>query len=112
MGGKRAEDILSSFHLTDEEAGSFDTVLDKFDKHFVVRTNVIFERAQFNSRRQEPGETTSDFITALYKLVATCDYGDKRDELLRDRIVVGISDKQLSEKLQRDDKLTLEKAVT
>jgi hypothetical protein len=65
MGGERAEDILSSFHLTDEEAGSFDTVLDEFDRHFVVRTNVIIERAQFNSRRQEPGKTTSDFITAI-----------------------------------------------
>jgi predicted aspartyl protease len=112
MGGERAEDILSSFNLTNEETASFDTVLERFDKHFVVRTNVIFERAQFNCRRQEPGETTNDFITALYKLVATCNYGDKRDELLRDRIVVGIADKQLSEKLQRDGKLTLEKAVT
>lgn len=43
--------------------------------------------------------------------MATCNYGDKRDELLRNRIIVGISEKQLSEELQRDDKLTLEKAV-
>lgn len=112
MGGERADDILSSFDLTDEEAASFDTVFDKFDKYFDIRTNVIFERAQFNSRRQGPGETTNDFITALYKLVATCNYGNKRDELLRDRIVLGISDKELSKKLQRDDKLMLEMAVT
>lgn len=92
MGGERAEDILSSFDVNEKEAASFDTVLDKFHNHFVVCTNVIFERAQFNSRRQEPGETTSgDFITAVYKLVATC-YGDKRDELLRNRIVVCISE--------------------
>jgi hypothetical protein len=55
MGGERADDILSSFNITNEEAASFDTVLERFEKHFVVRTNVIFERAQFNCRRQEPG---------------------------------------------------------
>ena len=41
-----------------------------------------------------------------------CRYGNLRDEMLRDRIVVGIKDKSLSEKLQLDWELTLERAVT
>lgn len=48
LGCERTEDILFSFDLTEEEAASFDTVLDKFYNHFVVRTIVIFEWAQFN----------------------------------------------------------------
>ena len=38
-------------------------------------------------------------------------FGNLREELIRDRLVVGILDKQLSEKLQLDVDLTLEKAI-
>ena len=39
----------------------------------------------------------------------SCDYGPLRDEMLRDRIVVGIRDAAMSEKLQLDPELTMEK---
>ena len=50
------------------------------------------------------------FITSLYTLAEDCAYGELKSEIIRDRIVVGIRDCVLSEKLQLDDKLTLEKA--
>ena len=56
----------------------------KFDEHFQVRRNVIFERAKFNRRYQHAGESAEQYITALYSLVETCNYGDLRDEMLRD----------------------------
>ena len=37
-------------------------------------------------------------------------YGDLKDQMIRDRIVVGIRDRALSERLQMDPELTLEKA--
>ena len=40
-----------------------------------------------------------------------CEFGVLKDELIQDWIVVGLKDK-LSEKLQLDYKLSLEKAVT
>ncbi len=40
----------------------------------------------------------------------SCEYGTMKNELLRDRLVVGIADKKLSEQLQIDADLTLEKA--
>ena len=45
-----------------------------------------------------------------YGLIETCEYGGLRDEMLRDRIVVGIRDTGLSERRQLDPELTLEKA--
>lgn len=73
------------------------------------RRNVIFERPKFNNRRQEPGETVD---TGLYGLAEHCGYGPLHDEMIRDRIVVGILDAKMSEKMQLDPDLTLEKAVT
>ena len=75
------------------------------------RRNLIFERAKFNRRKQEEGEPVDDFIMDLYRLAEHCSYGLLHDELIRDPIVVGLRSTSLSEKLQRDADLTLEKAV-
>ena len=104
--GDKAEDIFLSFDFPDEDKKKFQAVLDSFDKHFVVKRNIIFERAQFNRRVQKEGESVNYFITALYALADKCNYGELHDELLRDRIVVGIIDQNLSEKLQLDPELT------
>ena len=47
---------------------------------------------------------------ALYELIQYCDYGGMKDEMIRDRLVVETHDSSLSEKLQLDPALTLEKA--
>ena len=62
-------------------------------------------------RRQEGGEPVDAFITALYTLASKCDYGELSIEIIRDRIVVGISNLAFSEKMQLDDRLTLKKAA-
>ena len=51
------------------------------------------------------------FITDLHRLAKHCGYGALHNEMIRDRIVAGLRDATLSEKLQMDSKLTLEKAV-
>ena len=82
----------------------------KFDSFFNVRRNVIYERACFNRRDQLEGESTEQYIMCLYSLVETCEYGEFKEEMLRDRLVVGIRDAAMSQKLQMDAELTLGKA--
>ena len=64
-----------------------------------------------NRRRQEDGVTVDTFITALHLLAEHCDYGTLKDKMIRDRIVVGLQDSKLSEKLQLDPELSLAKAI-
>ena len=73
---------------------------------------MIYERAKFNQRKQREGESVDTFITALHNLADHCMHGKLREEMIRDRIVVGLLDTALSEKLQLDPDLTLEKAIT
>ena len=108
--GEEAESVLSSTDATEDDRKDYDTVMNKFDEYFKVRRNVIYERARFNRRSQQPGETSEQFIMALYDLAANCNYGELRDEMIRDRIVVGIRNTSLSERLQLNAELTLEKA--
>ena len=58
------------------------------------------------------GESVEQFITSLYTLAENCDYGDLKDHMIRDHIVVGIRNQAQSERLQMDAGLTLEKAKT
>ena len=77
---------------------------------FKVQTNVIYERAKFNRRDQKEGESVEQYISAMYKLMESCEYRELKDEMLRDRIVIGIRDSSLYERLQMDANLTLDKA--
>ena len=75
-----------------------------------MRKNTIFGRARFNQRNQFAGESAEQYITTLYSLIESCEYGDLKDEMLRDRIIVGIRDVTMSERPQMHADLTLEKA--
>lgn len=91
-------------------------VVNAFDKHFKPRVNVVFERYKFNVRVQQPGESAETFITALHKLAESCEYaqmqpGQIKEELIRDRIVIGMADAKLSEQMQMKSELTLQQAV-
>ena len=111
--GDEANEVLTSTNITDDDRKKYNAVIGKFDSFFQVRKSVIFERAKFNRRAQLEGESVEHYITVLYGLVKTCEFGMFRDELLRDRIVVGIRDNALSECMQAEgSKLTLEKAKT
>jgi len=109
--GEEADDILSSTNISNGDRAKYSSVMGKFDEYFKVRKNVIFERARFNRRNQLPDESVEEYITVLYQLVDSCDYGNFRDEMLRDRLVVGIRDMVLSERLQMDPDLTLAKTT-
>ena len=73
---------------------------------------MIIEHIKFNKRSQLPEEPVEQFITGLYNLAADCNFGELKDKLIRDRIVVGIRDASLSERLQMELEMTLKKAKT
>ena len=109
--GPDAEDVLVSTNINSEERKKYCDVVKKLDDFFKVRRNVIFERARFNQHSQLDGETIDQYIAVLHNLAENCDYGMLKSELIRDRIVVGIRDSALSQRLQLDPDLTLEKAM-
>ena len=58
-----------------------------------------------------PGEPVDAFIQDLYRLADNCQYGELKESLIRDRIVVGVLDDKLSDILQSKADLTLDKAI-
>ena len=109
--GPDAEEVLVSTGITTDERKKYNDVVSKFEQFFKVRKNTIFERARFSRRNHQEGESAEQYITVLFGLAENCDYGEFKDQMIRDRLVVGIRDSTLSERLQMDAELTLEKAM-
>lgn len=81
------------------------------DSYCLGETNVIYERFKFNNRNQTQEESIYAYAAALRALAGTCNFGTLRDELIRDRIVCGISNTKVQQKLFQEPKLTLNKCV-
>ena len=109
--GSDAERVFSQFNLSEEEGKNFDTVLEKFNTHFVPQVNVIHERATFHKRSQREGESVEEYVRSLFELPEHAQFAEK-EETVRDRLVLGVQDQELSQKLQLESNLTLDKAVT
>ena len=71
----------------------------------------LFERYKFFSAIQKSGVSFDQYLAELHTLSKACEFGDLRESLVRDRIVCGIPDNGLRERLLRESNLTLEKAV-
>lgn len=70
----------------------------------------VIQRAQFNSRIRQNGETLEDFVLALKLQAEFCGFGDFKNMAIRDRIVAGVNDKALQQRLLNEENLTLESA--
>ena len=103
--GPEAEGVVQSFV---SEANTFAAVIDKLDGYFIPKRNYIAERQCFEQRNQAEWESNEQYIRALFTQADKCDFADKQ-ERLRDRLLAGIKDKELSKKIQLK---ALEEAVT
>ena len=69
------------------------------------------ERHKFNSRKQQSGESFQAYLADVRVKASTCKFGDLKDQMLRDRLVCGITSDTVRKLLLREDKLTLAKAI-
>ena len=87
-----------------------DNSLQALTQHFEPQKNIIFERYLFNSANQE-NENIDQYLNRLRKLASTCTYGALCDELIRDRLVIGIKSHEVRKRLLREKALTLNTAL-
>ena len=106
------EDAIDFFNTIENgHQKNLDEVLLEFEHHCCPKKNETVERYKFNCRNQREGESVSSFVTQLKMLAKTCEFGDLRDSLIRDRIVCGILSTNIREKLLSKEDLTLDKTI-
>ena len=113
--GRDCVPIYDQFKFDDKvetQKKTLDNVIKLFDNHFEPVKNVIYERLKFNNLKQEPGQSIHQFIVAVQTQAVNCDYGEPIvNELIRDRIVVGVRDSNLRDYLVDIDDLDLAKCI-
>lgn len=83
---------------------TLDEVLQAFDRHCIPKKNVAMESYKFNGIAQNEKQTFAEFETELRTALRRCEFTctcgvSYEDRMLRDRIIIGVHNKDLQLKL-------------
>lgn len=110
--GADGYDVYSTFkYAEDEKRENLETLVKKFNEHFGTKQNTTMLRFKFFTRQQELSESIDEYVTALKLLTQYCEFKHLEEGLIRDRLVCGVRDGKIRDRLLRADDLTLDKAV-
>ena len=108
--GKDFLQIFLNLNFGDEEI-TITSSLSALEDYFLPKRNVVYERYVFNSCIQTPEETVDGYVNRLRKLASSCQFGTLTEEMIRDRLVIGIQDTGTKARLLREKDLSLDKAL-
>ena len=111
VGGQTYQLIRNLLAPTKPTEVSFAGIVDAVQKHIQPLPSVIVQRFNFHSRTRRPGETVSAFVAELRKLSEHCAFGSTLNDMLRDRLVCGISDQRIQRRLLAESDLSFDKAL-
>lgn len=95
--------------MTNDEKKKLEPHYKRYLAHVQPKLNPIF--AQVNNENQGASRV-EQFVTRLRVLAEDCNYGNSKDEMIRERIVFRTSSQKVREKLITEgEKLILEKAI-
>ena len=87
----------------------YHVAINKFDTYFVPRKNKVHERTKFHQKNQQAGRIEV-VIRSLHDLAEHCGFKDMENECIRSRLLIGMRDSEISQKLQMEqDELTFER---
>ena len=93
--GKDCYNIYKRLALEEEEKERVTSILDGLEKYFKPASNITYERFIFNTCDQQSHETIDEYVNKLRGLSETCEFRTLRDNLIKDRIVLGTKNKQV-----------------
>ena len=85
--------------------------LRPLEAYFKPKSTGVYERYLFNSSTQGPDEESNEFVNRLRQQVSSCKFGTLTDDMIRDRIVIGLQDKNTKLRLLKEEDLDLNKTV-
>ncbi|XP_055910817.1 uncharacterized protein K02A2.6-like [Eupeodes corollae] len=109
--GREAIELFQTFNMTEADRKVPTKVVEQFEKYCNPRTNIVYERYVFYKRAQKEGEPFDHFLKDIATLVENCGFDGHKDDMLRDRIVIGIINQNTQTQLLKIENLTLEKAI-
>ena len=110
--GSKARDIYYTFTFDAEgDNMKLKKVIEKFDEYMSPKKNITYMRFRFFSYNQVDGQSVDEYVTELKSRSEHCEFGELKNSLIKDKIVLGVNSKKVQERLLREAELSLEKAI-
>ena len=104
-------DTQEKFETLNNTGEDYKTAMVKLDEYFDHKKNVSFERHKFREAEQASVESVDSFVTHLRKLSIYCEFGDKVENNIRDRLVSKCRSTNFRRHLRIEKDLTLQSAL-
>ena len=104
IDGGRDRPILSGYVLQN--------YWDLLEAEFKPKGNKILSVIELWTHSRQGSKTVSDWLTYVYNLVETCDFGDSHDRIIRDVLIISCnSDKAKDKIVQQGEKIKLQEVI-
>ncbi|XP_053376976.1 uncharacterized protein K02A2.6-like [Mercenaria mercenaria] len=110
LAGPETQEIFGTLTETGEDK-DYDKAVEKLTDYFKPKKNIAYERHIFRCEIQRESETVEQFSTRLKHLALTCEYGDIKDDMIRDQIVDKCQSHELRRKFLTVEDLKLPKLL-
>ena len=110
VAGREAQKVHRAMHFESTDRDKIAPLIAAFRVYCEGRTNTTVIRYRFNSYNQTD-ETMDVYIRELKNRIACCNYMQGEDDMLCDRIVCGVRDDALRDRLLQTPNLTLEMCI-
>ena len=91
---------------------TFEQLVAVLTEHYCPPPSEVMQRYRFNSRNRQPGESVAAYVADLRRIAEHCEFGATLKKMLWDRLMHGINDERIREKLLQEKDLTYEKAIS
>ncbi|KAF0747865.1 Uncharacterized protein FWK35_00020961 [Aphis craccivora] len=104
--------ILNGFEFKKtNDAADYEIVVSKFNEYFIPKKNIVYEQHMFFTRDQKTGENIDEYVKELRLLASSCEFGKLVDTLIRGRLICGLIDNKIKERLLKEGNIGLEKVL-
>ncbi|XP_054259367.1 uncharacterized protein K02A2.6-like [Macrosteles quadrilineatus] len=93
-------DLLSPVEV---DSKTYDELAALLKLHYAPKKLVVTERYVFYSRVQKPGESIAEFVVSIKHLASSCKFGTFLKDALRDKVISGISNETIRQKLLSEE---------
>ena len=109
--GPEAQEVHELFEYEAEaDKKKYTKILEKFTEYCRPKKNVVYERYKFWSHSQKEGELFDPWLKDLRIIAKDCEFTEEQN-MIRDKIVFGVYDKKVQERMLRKSDLKLKDAI-
>ncbi|XP_055612032.1 uncharacterized protein LOC129758536 [Uranotaenia lowii] len=101
------DEIKLLFPAVDLKTLSYEDISKKLKERYDKKDSELHAYCRFINRKQGPNESNENFILAVKLLAEACEFDGYRDRAIRNKLVMGVLDKDLRRRLFNEENLTL-----